>query len=425
MISQLFRTATGNGSQHARSYIAGLLSTCQRKNMERVAERLAGVEQQDLQHFLTDSPWESLALWRWTGQSVGTTLGGGNEQMLILDESGFSKKGTKSAGVSRQYNGRMGKLDNCQVGVFSALGHGQRAGLVGARLYLPQEWVEDKDRCEAAGIPETERVFRTKNQLAWELIEQAQESGLPFSWVGVDAGYGRDQGLLFGIAGMGKYFMAGVDKDQRVWEKEPAGLARPVGMEQSGAKTVEKLWEEGRRKARKMRLRTTENGHLEVRFWAKRVWIWPKESERAMAVWLVVTKQSDGKVKYGLSNGPEEMKWKELAKRQGQRYFIERVFEEGKSQLGMGQYQVRQWRGWEHHMALVGAAMAFTMSEREFHAKTSPLTSVRDVVEMVAWHFERPRTAEELSAQIAERHRRRRAAQESKLRRNKRANLRV
>jgi SRSO17 transposase len=285
--------------------------------------------------------------------------------------------------------------------------------------------VADADRCEAAGIPTAERVARTKNELAWELIEEAERAGCAFDWIGMDAGYGRDQELLFQIAGLGKYFVADVDRDQLVWLTPPPGPQRPSSVSGSGARPVAELAAESWTQARSMKVRTTENGRLKVKFWRRRVWIWPPGSDVEIEVWLLVSQKADGQMQYSLCNGPAELTWRETAERQGQRYFVERVFEEGKSQLGMGQYQVRQWSAWQHHMALVGLAMLFTLAERAAQPGCGAWLSVRDVVEMLAWYFVKPRTAAELSEQISERHRRRQQAQASKLRRQAEAENRT
>lgn len=417
MIAQFFTNDHGDLSPQARTYIAGLLTRCPRKNMERICEEVPGAVFQNLQYFISESPWEYSPLWKWIGERAAKLLGGGAENMLLIDESGFSKKGDKSAGVARQYNGRVGKVDNCQVGVFSALSYGCRATLTGARLYLPEDWTEDSERCDAAKIPGAERRFRTKPELAWELIEQMEMDGIPFGWVGMDAVYGRDQGLLLKISGMGRKFMADVNHDQKVWSVAPESQVRPGNITEDGAVSVDSLWALGKGAARKFRLREGENGRVEVRFWTKRVWIWPQASEIPMGVWLCVTERSDGSVKYSLTNAPEEMGWEELAKRQGQRYFVERAFEDGKSELGMADYQSRRWLAWHHHMVLVAVAMVFTLGERELLRKDAPMLSVRDIVDLIAWYFETGRTEAEVEAAVRDRHRRRTMAMKSKMRR--------
>lgn len=423
MIAHFFEVARRNVSEHAHQYVAGLLTRCPRKNVERLCESLPGTKFENLQYFLSESPWESAPLWKWIGLRATEILGGGDDNMLLLDESCFTKKGDKSAGVKRQYNGRLGKVDNCQVGVFSALTHGTRVVLTGARLYLPEEWVEDPDRCKAAAIPESERRFRTKPELAWELVEQADTDGVQFDWVGMDSIYGRDQALLLKISGMGKKFVADVNHDQLVWAQEPKGFERPKGVGESGAQEVEALWKKGQKAATRFVLRDGENGRVKIRFWSQRVWIWPGTSEIPLGVWLCVTERTDGSVKYSLCNADEETSQEELAKRQGQRYFVERAFEDGKSQLGMGQYQARRWLAWVHHMVLVGLAMVFALEERELVKSDRPLMSVRDVVDLIAWYFEKDRTGAEVEEAIRARHKRREQAMRSKRRKDLQASV--
>lgn len=420
VIAEFFVNANRDVSGQAHMYVAGLLTRCPRKNIERICEELPETKFENLQYFLSESPWQSGPLWKWIGLKASELLGGGANNMLLIDESCFTKKGVKSAGVARQYNGRLGKVDNCQVGVFSALSHGNRAVLTGARLYLPKIWVKDADRCDEAAIPVDQRRFRTKPALAWELIEQAESDGVAFGWVGMDAVYGRDQSLLLRIAGMGKKFVADVNHNQLVWPSEPKSMQRPENVGDDGAVAVDSLWKEESSKSVRFKLRDGENGKVKIRFWAQRVWIWPPTSEIPMAVWLAVAERADGTVKYSLINADEECSWQDLATRQGQRYFVERAFEDGKTELGMAQYQARRWLAWDHHMVMVGLAMVFTLEERELLKTDAPMLSVRDIVDLIAWYFARGRTEADVEVAIRARHERRKRAMESKQRRDAR-----
>ena len=141
--SVYFQAARHNLITKARCYLSGLLMKAQRKNMERMEEYVEDYDYQSLQQFVSDSPWDHEALIKRIGKDVDALVGG-NDSMLIIDESGFAKKGKKSVGVARQWNGRLGKVDNSQVGVFAALSNAQGAGsLVDTRLYLPEEWTKD------------------------------------------------------------------------------------------------------------------------------------------------------------------------------------------------------------------------------------------------------------------------------------------
>lgn len=190
MITHLFaptRKRAENNAVHAKTYLQGLLSETPRKNSEAIADAAKGTQSQDLQNFMTGSQWESDDVFAHVAEQANCRIGNHPDTMLAIDESGFSKKGKFSAAVARQYNGRMGKVDNCQVGVFSSLSNGANATLIGARLFLPEEWVNDKERCIKAGIPEDQIVAASKIDLARQLIEQADAHGVEYARIGVDS----------------------------------------------------------------------------------------------------------------------------------------------------------------------------------------------------------------------------------------------
>ena len=420
-IAKLFDTTTHHGRPQAQLYLQGLLSELTAKNMWRMEERITGAKQENLQQFLSDSPWQSSGVWTWVGQRANAHLGGQARSMLLIDESGQGKKGRQSAGVARQYNGRLGKTDNCQVGVYAALALATRATLTGCRLYLPEEWVKDPARCLAAGIPAKEIRLRTKLELARELVEEALANGLEFRWVGVDAGYGRDQGFLSWLEDQALGFVADVPNDLLVWEKQPVDLARPDKLKTSGARAVGKLGAEWQAagKGQRVTLREGENGPVRVKVWARRVWVWPEAQAQPRHWWLVVREDGVGDVKYTLLNSPATTSLEELAILQGGRHFIERAFEDGKSHVGMGDYQVRKWLGWQHHMALVGLAMLFVLEERLLATEQYPLLSVRDVVELMSWYFMEHPSLEKLVAVMGRRHRRRKQLMQAAKKRSK------
>ena len=146
---------------------------------------------------------------------------GGDESCLLLDESGFEKKGEHSVGVARQWNGRLGKVDNCQVGVFAALGRGARATLIDYRLYLPESWSEDVPRCKKMGIPESFCQFKTKSELALTMVRHQRQQGIQFAWVGADGGYGKEPAFLRGWDDMDEIFVVDVHKDQLIYLEDP------------------------------------------------------------------------------------------------------------------------------------------------------------------------------------------------------------
>lgn len=192
--SPFFQTKTRDSSEVAGKYLNGLVQATKR-NMERMEERVPESNGQALHHFVTNSPWDERAVLRRLAQDGDAILGGTKDSCLLIDETSFTKKGPKSVGVARQYSGRAGKIDNCQVAVFGALVCEDKALPIDFRLYLPKEWTEDKARCVAAGIPEDKIQLTTKAKQAIEIVKEAKENGVRFNWVGADAG-GKTQDSL-------------------------------------------------------------------------------------------------------------------------------------------------------------------------------------------------------------------------------------
>ena len=419
MITHLFaatRKRAENNAQHARTYLHGLLSETPRKNSEATADAAGNTESQDLQNFIADSQWEDASVFRYAARRANERLGDHPDAMLALDESAFTKKGSRSAGVSRQYNGRLGKIDNCQVGVFSSLTNGTNATLIGARLFVPDEWVADPARCRAAGIPEDRIKPATKIDLARELIEEADAYGVIYARVGIDSFYGRDTGLLCWFDDRGTEFYADTPASTYVWLEQPEGGIHPDRPGQRGAIKVSAVPDlcGGWRKAKRVRIREGENGPVMVDSIARRVWVWSPGETAARQWWLLISRDRGGVVKYTLSNAPAGTPQATLARHQGQRHFIERNFQNSKSHLGMADYQVRKWRAWHRHMAMVALAGLFVMEERLYHKSDDPLFSTRDVVQILDWYFRCNPTLDSVVAQIQQRHDRRKRAAASK-----------
>jgi SRSO17 transposase len=410
MISHLFRTTRFDATGHAHDYLRGLTSTATRKNMERMVERVDSADYEGMQHFLSGSPWDASAVFDWIAVHADERLGGHPESMLIIDESGNTKKGKMSVGVAHQYNGRLGKTDNCQVGVYSVLNCGEHSALIGAKLFLPDEWVQDPERCDKAGIPKDQREPQTKIQLARKLIEDAMRQGVRFGCTAVDAFYGRDQNFLQWMDSEGLIYCADVPANTLVFEKEPSGETRPAKMKQAAmpvadigerwAKT-EPLPEE------KIILREGENGLVVTRASVRRVWVWPSCLDRPRECWLIMTQDATGEVKTSLSNAPATATLRQLTKWQAGRYFVERTFQDAKSHAGMGQYQARGWRAWHHHMAMVALAILFLTEQRLLLGSTHPLISAADIVELLDWHLRSRFTEADMLAIIAARHQQR------------------
>lgn len=414
-------------TDHARHFLTGVLGGRGRKNIEGIEADVAQSNYQGMQQFISDSPWSHGALMEQVAREADGLLGGHRDSALILDETSFVKKGKASVGVQRQYCGRLGKTENCQVGVFACLGRGRQVSIVDFRLFLPESWAGDEARCAKAKVPLEHRQHRTKTELALEMVKAARARGSRHAWIGGDAVYGNNQAFCAALDELGETFLMDVAENIRVWDAHPQPVApsaggrsgrgrrvrRPVaGNAQAGQSSVKDLAATHfERQSRLITLRQSTQGKLQARIWVREVWLWEGGAEAPAARMLVVREEGDGSFKYSLSNAGAQTCWERLAYMQTQRYWIEHAFGEAKGELGMAQYEVRGWKGWHHHMALVALAQLFTVKERIACEEGMPLLSTRDVVELLAHYLpRRERTEQEIFRQMRARHRRREQA---------------
>ena len=414
----------------AQHYLSGLLQAA-RRNVQRIAEVVPGTDAQALHHFLAYSPWDARAVMDQVARDVDALLGGDQDSCLLLDETGFAKKGSKSVGVARQWLGRQGKTDNCQVAVFAALARGQSVSLIDTELYLPGEWLEDPARCEAAGIPIERRVLKTKPELALELVQRARRNGVRFAWIAADGTYGQDRVLLRALEDAGETFVIDVHRDQRIFLEEPhrherrrhgrvprsteASENQDLRVDEWVAQQPAEAWQE-------VWIRHSSQGELRVQALRRRVWLLEGKDSQARCWYLVVTREigAPATIKYSLSNAPEQTSLQRLAYLQRQRYWVERAFQEAKNEAGMDEYQARSWHAWHHHMALVMMALLFLLRERKLQSETLPLLSAADVQILLARLLpRRDLDPEEAIRQIQLRHHQRQAAINSAYRRQK------
>ena len=422
-----FQSYRHDVSEKARQYACGLMQAGSRKNMDRMAEVVPESRSRNLQQFITHSKWNHRDVIDHVGQDVNKLLGDERNACFLIDKSGFAKQGKMSVGVSRQWLGRLGKVDNGQVAVFGAVANGQYVAPVDVRLYLPEKWVSDLKRCERACVPESERKFQTKIELALEMVRHARETGLRYGWVGADAGYGKGPGFCFALEAIGETFVVDVHSDFHVYLKDPKPYL-PEKVDHCGRRFIKYQSEQEsievqdlvksipERSWKTMTLRKTTRGVLRVRICRMKVYVWDGESEKVHCWDLIVTKSlgSNPDTKISLTNASERTPLKRLGWMQRQRYWVERAFEDAKSECGMADYQVRKWTAWHHHMALVMMAMLFMLSERIHHKDTYPLLSCADVEELLARFLPRRDVSqEEVIAQLEHRHRQRQKAIES------------
>ncbi|MDR2675527.1 MAG: IS701 family transposase, partial [Opitutaceae bacterium] len=294
----------------ARRYLSGLLGTQQRKNMERMDAEQEEGDYQSMQQFIADSPWDHTALMAQIGREADGMLGEQRNSALYIDETGFVKKGGASVGVQRQYCGRPGKLENCQVGVFACLGSGERAALTGVRLFLPEAWAGDPQRCQKAKIPPEQREHRTKAQLALELVAEARANGLRFGWIGGDEVYGGNRELTDALDRAGETYLMDVAANYQVCERDPRASAEQAAPGQprpgrpgnktrlrheSAQQSVEQLGKKYfEQESRMVVQRESVRGTLRRRVWAKKVWLPAAEGSEARGCMLVVRREEDG-----------------------------------------------------------------------------------------------------------------------------------
>lgn len=380
-----------------------------------------------MQQFISDSPWDAAALMRQIGRDAQALLGGQDDTALYLDETSFVKKGTASVGVQRQYCGRLGKLENCQVGVFACLGQGERVALVDFKLFLPESWVRDQARCRKARIPEAERRHRTKAELALVMVQQARALGLSHQWIGGDEIYGNNRPLTDALEDAGEVFLMDINRNHLLWDRDPMGSVPPAGdgrgrpptrrvADPQAVRRSAAAWTEAgfAGACRTVTLRASTRGALRAKLWAMPVWQWESDDHRARRRWLVVRQEQDGTFKYSLSNAADKITWERLGYMQAQRFWIERAFQDAKSELGMADYEVRGWNGWHHHMAMVCLALLFAVKERSALAAHLPLLTVRDLVELFEIYLpRRERNQAEVWAAMEQRHKARQIAIDS------------
>lgn len=394
-----FVTKTRASGPQARIYLRGLMQA-RRRNIERIRDAVPGSDEQALHHFIANSPWDHRAVLDQVARDANALLGGTDDSFLLIDETGFPKKGRDSVGVARQWCGRLGKVDNCQTAVCASLGNGSIATLIDTALLLPKEWTGDHARMTGAGVPEAAQAYRTKQELALDLIERALQNGVQFSWVGFDGFYGDNGQFLRMLDGTGLTFVGDVHCDQYIWTADPTTdkSAKRMRADAWAASHDADAW-------RRVEMRHGTKGPMNVEALHGRVWLYQQGDEQAYQWHLIVTRQPN-RLKYSVSNAAPDMPVERLAYMQGQRYFVERALEDAKQQGGLGEYQVRGWRGWHHHAALVMMAMLFLTRERLEIGE--PVLTAADVQMMLVHYLpRRNRTSDDLIDLLRRRFKRR------------------
>lgn len=330
----------------AERYVRGLLGRMERKNGWQMAEYLGDRTPHAVQRLLGAACWKADdvrdELLRYATAHLLTPRDPG---VLIVDETGFLKKGDKSAGVQRQYSGTAGRIENCQIGVFLALASAKGRALIDRALYLPRGWCEDKERCREASIP-PEVCFATKPQLAQGMLAHALDKGLAPTWVLADEVYGSDSKFRRFLESREQPYVLAVSSAQRLWvdlrQKRVEGIAQEI--------PAENWW------------------RLSVGDGAKgpRVYDWAAgrygvATDSGLTRWVLFRRGLDEKreLAYYLCLAPANSTAQDLARAAGQRWAIECCFEAAKQETGLDEYEVRSWHGWYRHVTLSMLALAF------------------------------------------------------------------
>jgi len=373
------------------TYLQGLMAPIESKAIQPMAMALEGGNIQAMQQFIGQGQWQDEALLKKHWQLVDETLGE-EDGVWIVDGSEFPKKGEHSVGVARQWCGRLGKVENCQAGVFAAYASRKGYTLLDRRLYLPEEWFDEdhRERWEKCGIPEG-TPFETKPERALEMLEAAVGEGtLRFRWVTCDEDYGKAPAFLDGVAGLERWYFAEVPHSTRVWEERPRtaipawsgrgprpsqerlvpGEPEPQRVDEIAATVPPDEWQP-------YFIKEGSKGPMVAEFAFRRVVV-VRDGLPGPEVWLILRRSlgEEPEFKTYLSNAPADTPDTELVRVAGMRWPVETAIEDGKDDLGMDHYQVRTWLGWHHHMTECILAHHFLVRVEQRLKKGAPALTI-------------------------------------------------
>jgi SRSO17 transposase len=428
-----FKSKTKDQNSNLLLYFKGLFQG-KKRNIERMGEAVKDSDYYALQHFISEAPWDHRAVMDQVSQEVNSLLQTDKTPIgFIIDESSHEKKGDKSVGTAKQYCGTKGKIENCQVAVYGAYSTGNLYGLSDCSLFVPNVWIKDKKRCEKAGIPKQHMVYKSKPQLALDMIKRQLALGNQIDFVGGDGLYGNDYSLMDGLDELGLTGVLDVHADQYVFLEEPViaipdkkeGKGRTATKYKASSKAIEV-------RVLKNQLQESDFEEITIRFGTKgavkskvaviNVYTWDGHSscskQRQLLIRVSQTDSGSEEIKYALCNAkPGQYTPTQIVQMQAQRYFVERAFQECKTDIGMSEYQVRGWKAWHHHMAMCMMAQAYVLTEKKEHQENMPLLSAYDIRQVIMQTYIRKDDEyEQVEAQIKYRHKQR---QDDILRRNR------
>jgi SRSO17 transposase len=329
--------------RRAIGYLRGLLSDTQRKNGWQLAEHLGEATPDGVQHLLARADWDADAV---RDDLIGYAHGhlADPDGVLVVDETGFLKKGTKSCGVARQSTGTAGRVENAQVGVFLAYATAKGHALIDRALYLPKEWTDDRPRGDAAGVPQAVR-FATKPQLAQRMLRRAWQQGVQAAWVTGDAVYGHDSKFRRFLEESGQPYLLAVPANQPLFDGQWRSTVGAITDELPAA-----AWERA----------SAGDGSKGPREYDWAVRPFGPVDERGWRLWLVVRRHRErpDELAYFFARGPAQTRPPVLIGVAGMRWRVEECLELAKGECGLDEYEVRSWVGWHRHVTLSLWALA-------------------------------------------------------------------
>jgi SRSO17 transposase len=335
--------------QRARQYLQGLLSPAERKNGWQLAEMVGDSTPYGLQQFLYRGAWEANALRDDLRQYVAAALGD-EEAVLIIDETGFVKKGDCSAGVQRQYSGTAGRIENSQIGVFLAYAAAQGTALIDRALYLPQSWTDDRPRCRQAHIPD-EVAFATKPKMALQMLQEAVAHDVPFGWVTGDSVYGDYRRIRLWLETLPKRYVLAVSAKEYVWMGWQQMRVGDMLAQLPDAGWVRLSAGDGAKGPRLYDWQLIPVNAPQIEGWQR---------------WLLVRRSLEDATDLATFAccAPADTPLQKLVQVAGSRWHIETAFEEAKGEVGLDHYEVRSFTGWYRHITLACLAHALLVVVR-------------------------------------------------------------
>lgn len=415
------RTQTRDTSEYGLDYIGGLLRMETKRNMANIG-RKTNKSGQNLQHFISNSPWSGRDLIEAVQQEIKSHAAF-EKAVLVLDESAEEKAGPHSAGAGRQHNGRLGKIEMSQVGVFLSLVTPQVNTWIDGELYTPASWFEasQAEKRKAVGFSE-ELSFKKKPELGWEMVQRVQAAGIPFEALVMDDLYGRNSVLRKQLHEASIEYYGDIPKDTLLYLEEPK-ITHPLtkrGKPSKNTKVEGKAYQAqvllSDLEFQNIRLRPNERGYLQANFGRCRVWVVYGSTVRQE--WLLVRKDAS-QTTYVLSNAPEDISIETMAWRKTHRYLIERSNQDAKGEFGWDEFQARKYRAWEHQLALTILASWFVAETRldwvlrfeqdpalldQYEVAVLPQLSVSNVRELLRAALPLPQLSPNEAAQLVTAH---------------------